>query len=116
MNLLELVQYLIVAENAVIIALISVFGGLMVQRQKSTQKDAQTIAKQRSNENLLSMRFMSANTNLSIVTAMAVQNQKINGQMDAALKAAKEAQQAYYDYINELGADKVAGLGKEEVA
>jgi len=108
--MMDILQYLILAENAVIIALISVFGAMMIQRQKRIQTDAEARAKRRSRENLLSMRFMSANTNLSVVTALAVQNREVNGQLDSALAAAKEAQKAYCDYIDELGVDTVAGV------
>ena len=108
--IIEIFEYLVITENAVIIALISVFGSIMAARQRRSQKDSEAIAMRRSRENLLSMRFMSANTDLSVVTAMAVQNCEINGQMDAALAAAKDAQKAYCDYIDELAAASIEGV------
>jgi len=108
--MIDIFQYLVLAENAVIIALISVFGSMMIQRQKRIQTDAEARAKRRSRENLLSMRFMSANTDLSLATALAVQNCEVNGQMDKAMATAKDAQKAYCDYIDELGAATVAGV------
>ena len=106
----EVFEYLVITENAVIIALISVFGSIMAARQRRSQKNTEAMALRRSRENLLSMRFMSANTDLSVVTALAVQNCEVNGQLDAALAAAKNAQKAYCDYIDELGAAAIAGV------
>ncbi len=58
----------------------------------------------RAKVNALSMGLMSANTSLTIATAIAVKEGHVNGKMDAALKSAYKAQRVYYNFINAVAA------------
>ncbi len=97
--------------------LVAVIGGLFLLDRKKRKKAevVEKAAKQkadaqahiRAKVNALSMGLMSANTSLTIATAIAVKEGHVNGKMDTALKAANRAQRVYFNFINGLAAGQM---------
>jgi len=93
--------------QACVVALI---GGMFNRESKKKREDqsrADNRAEIRAKEGLLSMRLVSANMNLAIAIAVAVQEGKTNGKMAAALIEAEKAQQEYYDFINSVATSHI---------
>lgn len=108
----EIVLALISAGASVLVAIV---GGIALVKQSKVKADneAETArvnirAEQRRRESLLSMRMMEANTELTICMA---QNQ-LSGQdikicdVERALRKAKEAKEAYDEYLQEIGKER----------
>jgi hypothetical protein len=76
--------------------------------RKAEQAKVEKRAHIRAKEGRLAMKLMSANTGLALATAIAVKDQKINGEMDTALTEARKAQREYYDFINDIASEKMA--------
>ena len=109
---MEIVMALISAGASVLVAIV---GGIALVKQSKVKADneAETArvnirAEQRRRESLLSMRMMEANTELTICMA---QNQ-LSGQdikicdVERALRKAKEAKEAYDEYLQEIGKER----------
>lgn len=64
-------------------------------------------ARERQEESLLSMELNFANLELSRATAIAVEKQKINGEMTKARAEAEEAAENYREFIRGLAARQV---------
>ena len=89
---------------------VAVIGGIFAQNQKKHKADGARIDKRagiRAKESQLSMRLMSASVNLGVATGIAVKKGIVNGEMDAALKGAEQAQQEYYAFINSVAAEQI---------
>ncbi|MCL2391976.1 MAG: hypothetical protein FWC66_05130 [Oscillospiraceae bacterium] len=82
--------------QAVLIAMIS-------RESKKRKVDNELRAK----ESALSMSLQSANMSLSVATAYALKEGRVNGKMDAALKRAEPTQEAYYRHINRVAANQI---------
>lgn len=109
---MEIVLALISAGASVLVAIV---GGIALVKQSKVKADneAETARvnireEQRRRESLLSMRMMEANTELTICMA---QNQ-LSGQdikicdVERALRKAKEAKEAYDEYLQEIGKER----------
>jgi hypothetical protein len=91
-------------------AVVAIVGGLFhVDSKKRKRRDEHldARAKIRAEESYLSMRLMSANTSLTIATAIAVKENKVNGKMESALAEAEKAQRDYYDFINRTASSQM---------
>ncbi len=97
----EVICTLLTAASA---ALVAVIGGAFQKDKRKTEERAAL----RAEENLLSMKLMSATCAVSLVTAKAVFNQKTNGDVEEAMDAAKEAQEDYFAFIDGVAAKKIA--------
>ena len=53
----------------------------------------------------------SQHVKLGIATAMAVEQQKFNGEMKDARESADKAQKAYWEFINNTAADEITKVG-----
>ena len=90
---------------------VAIIGGLYSRDAKKREKDREHIekrAKLRAKESLLSMKLMSANNSLTIVTARAVRDGKVNGEMEVALIGAENAQREYYEFVNNIASEHMA--------
>jgi hypothetical protein len=89
---------------------VAIIGGIFhVETRQRKKKDAEADARAeiRAEESRLAMKLMSANTSLTIATAIAVKEQKTNGKMETALEEAAKAQREYYDFINRVASAQI---------
>jgi hypothetical protein len=103
-------QYVIPGIFAVIVAVIE---GIAAKERKQTKRDNERIKRheqQRAKETKLQMEMNSATLQLCVVTANALTGGKNNGNVERARQAAKEAEEAYNAFIQELAANQVAKL------
>jgi len=101
------ISYNIIVFEAIIIALLSLYGVITTSRYKHARKLDEARAALRQKESMLSMRFMSASVKLGIATALAVQDQKVNGHMDSAMEEAKAAEKLYKELLEEISSTKI---------
>lgn len=105
--------------NAIISALsavcVAILTGLFARdtRRRKTREDEQDArAKIRAEESRLSMQLMSASVKLGVATAMAVEQQKFNGEMHDARESAEKAQKEYWAFINRTAAGEITKVGR----
>lgn len=84
--------------------IVTVIAGVMARDKKR----AEYKASRREEESLLSMAMAAANNKLCIVTAKAVTNHKVNGDVEEALKEALEVGKAYSKFLVRTTAEHVA--------
>jgi len=77
------------------------------EERKQYEKKQDARASQRAKESKQSMNLMSATNRLAIATAVAVKEQRFNGQMEEAMEVAREAQSNYYCFINSVAAEQL---------
>lgn len=93
---------------AVIAGAFAVLVAFIEARCSRDRKRTEKRADRRAEENRLAMELMSANCKLSLITAKAVLNQKVNGDVEEAFGAVRDAQGKYDSYITRLAAEQVA--------
>jgi len=84
--------------------LISAIGWMVSRKMK--WMDAR--AALRAEESLLSMQMLSATMNLSVATAIAVRDKKVNGVMERALDDADQTAKSYRDFVDKVAAKQIA--------
>jgi len=90
---------------------VAIIGGLFARDNKKRKKENEYIeerAKTRKKESLLSMKLISSNNKLAIATAHALRDGKSNGDMTKALEEAGKAQEAYYEFIDNIASERLA--------
>jgi|GEM_PF-1620725 len=83
--------------------ILAVVGSMIARNDKKHDKynkKAEERALARQEESRLSMQMMSANNRLAVATGIAIKENRINGEMDAALAAAEAASNEYFKFIN----------------
>ena len=104
-------QAIVIAAIAFMQAVVVAFiGGLFSKESKKRKEEQSKIdsnAEIRAKEGLLSMKLMSADMNLTIAVALAVQEGKTNGKMTMALAEAEKAQREYHDFINSVASSQI---------
>lgn len=75
---------------------------------KAAESRSQERQKRREKESRLSMEMMSASLELAYVTSIAVTGGHINGNVEAAQRKAKTAQDAYDSFLRDEAAHAVA--------
>lgn len=84
--------------------IVAAIGAASARERKRTDARAAV----RAEESLLSMRMMSASIDLGVATAMAVQDQKFNGEMTVAKQNAAEIQKDYQAFLQRTTAHQVS--------
>lgn len=74
----------------------------MSEKSEYERKKSEQRADMRARESRLSMEMMSASCKLGVVTAKAVTNQHVNGDVEEAMKAASRAQEEYNKFLCEV--------------
>ena len=98
-------QYIDIQTEIAIFGLLQTFLIWLVSR-KMKRMDAR--AALRAEESLLSMQMLSATMNLSIATAIAVRDKKVNGVMKRALGDADQTAKSYRDFVDKVAAKQIA--------
>jgi len=101
---MEVIAYGIAGLCSIVVAIIEVRGVRDRKNSKEEAERAEKRAARRAEESRLSMELMSASCKLGVVTAKAVTNQHINGDVEEAMQAAKEAQENYNTFLHEIAA------------
>lgn len=92
---------IIAAVSAVVVAIVE---GRASKDRKRTERRAEV----RERESRLSMEMMSATCALSLVAAKKLTGQHTNGDVEAAMEKAREAQAQYVDFLRDTAAHQVA--------
>lgn len=103
-------QYVIPGLFTVLVAIIEL---IAAKDRKQSKKDNERIKRheqQRAKETKLQMEMNSATLQLCVVTSNALTGGHNNGNVERARQAAKDAEEAYNAYIQELAANQVAKL------
>ena len=79
-------------------------------RTTKSDKRTERRAIRREEESRLSMAMMGANCSLSLVTAKALTNQKLNGDVGEAMRAAETVQKDYQSFLQRVAAESVAKI------
>ena len=90
--------------------MVAIVGGMFARDSTKRKKDgekAEAKAAMRAEESHLTMKLMSAAVNLGAATAIAVKEQKTNGEMAAALAEAETVEQEYRDFIRTMASRKI---------
>ncbi|MEG0778409.1 MAG: hypothetical protein RSG55_06135 [Oscillospiraceae bacterium] len=101
---MDLLAYIIPAAATIIIALIELRSAKERKQTKEEVLRTGQRADRRAEESRLSMELMSASCKLGVVTAKAVTHQHVNGDVEEAMTAAKEAQEQYDKFLHKLAA------------
>lgn len=80
-----------------------------------SEKSARSIQEQREldmkqeerriRESMLSLKLMNANCELTVGTALAVKRGYANGELESGIKAVKEAQKEYEDFLHSIAVE-----------
>lgn len=103
-------QYVIPGLFTVLVAIIEL---IAAKDRKQSKKDHERLKRheqQRAKETKLQMEMNSATLQLCVVTSNALTGGHNNGNVERARQAAKDAEDAYNAYIQELAANQVAKL------
>ena len=95
---------------AVIAAAALIIVAIIETGNRRRQKTEEIRRQRREKESRLSMELMSACVDLSYVTSLAVTGGHTNGNVEAAQKKAREAQEAYEDFLKDEAAHAVAKI------
>ena len=93
--------------STVLVALIGAISMADFKRHRKHEEIAIAHAKLRAEENQLSMKMLSASVALSIATAIAVEEGKLNGEMKEAKQKAQQVQEEYDAFIKQIAAQQV---------
>jgi single-stranded DNA-binding protein len=103
-----MVETIISALATVICAALGALVTVETRRRKRQYEKGEARAEVRAEESRLSMAMMSASIELGEATAMAVANQKINGEMDQARQSAKKARADYNVFLERVTAKTIS--------
>lgn len=103
-------QYVIPGLFTVLVAIIELIAAKDRRQSKRDQERLKRHEQQRAKETKLQMEMNSATLQLCIVTSNALTGGHNNGNIERARQAAKDAEDAYNAYIQELAANQVAKL------
>lgn len=101
---MEIIAYVIAGICSIVVAIIEVRGARDRKSSRDESERAERRASRRAEESRLSMELMSASCKLGVVTAKAVTNQHVNGDVEEAMQAAKEAQDNYDAFLHAVAA------------
>lgn len=96
------------ATALIVVALIEAAAAWDRRQAKTERSRAERRAARRAEESRLSMDLMSANCALALTTAKKLAGMHTNGDVEEAMTAAREAQEAYTKFIQRQAADQVA--------
>lgn len=103
-------QYVVPGLFTVIVAIIELIAAKDRKESKRDQERIKRHEQQRAKETKLQMEMNSATLQLCVVTSNALTGGHNNGNVEKARQAAKDAEEAYNAYIQELAANQVAKL------
>lgn len=103
-------QYVIPGLFTVLVAIIELIAAKDRKQSKKDQERLKRHEQQRAKETKLQMEMNSATLQLCVVTSNALTGGHNNGNVERARQAAKDAEDAYNAYIQELAANQVAKL------
>lgn len=103
-------QYIIPGLFTVLVAIIELIAAKERKESKRDQERLKRHEQQRAKETKLQMEMNSATLQLCVVTSNALTGGHNNGNVEKARQAAKDAEEAYNAYIQELAANQVAKL------
>lgn len=87
----------------------SVLSAFILNKMNKEQKEKEKREKNRIEESRLQLEMINASIDLEKIIAKKVQHQETNGDVEAANKVVKEAQQAYYKFINRIAIEDING-------
>ena len=103
-------QYVIPGLFTVLVAIIELIAAKDRKQSKNDHERLKRHEQQRAKETKLQMEMNSATLQLCVVTSNALTGGHNNGNVERARQAAKDAEDAYNAYIQELAANQVAKL------
>lgn len=103
-------QYVIPGLFTVLVAIIELIAAKDRKESKKDQERLKRHEQQRAKETKLQMEMNSATLQLCVVTSNALTGGHNNGNVEMARQAARDAEDAYNAYIQELAANQVAKL------
>lgn len=103
-------QYVVPGLFTVLVAIIELIAAKDRKESKRDQERLKRHEQQRAKETKLQMEMNSATLQLCVVTSNALTGGHNNGNVEKARQAAKDAEEAYNAYIQELAANQVAKL------
>ena len=103
-------QYVIPGLFTVLVAIIELIAAKDRKESKKDQERLKRHEQQRAKETKLQMEMNSATLQLCVVTSNALTGGYNNGNVERARQAARDAEDAYNAYIQELAANQVAKL------
>lgn len=103
-------QYVIPGLFTVMVAIIELIAAKDRKQSKKDQERLKRHEQQRAKETKLQMEMNSATLQLCVVTSNALTGGHNNGNVERARQAARDAEEAYNAYIQELAANQVAKL------
>lgn len=99
---------IVTALAAVAVALIEAAAAWDRRQAKAERRRVERRAARRAEESRLSMDLMSANCALALTTAKKLAGMHTNGDVEEAVQAARAAQEAYTDFLQQQAAEQVA--------
>jgi hypothetical protein len=104
----QYLEYIIPGICTAIVAIIEFRAARDRRKEEAEIERTKKQATRRAEESQLSMELMSANCKLAVVTAKALTNQKLNGDVEEAMEASRKAQEQYNAYIRREAAARTA--------
>lgn len=96
------------AAALILVAIIEAIAATDRKRHKRDRERTERRERDRATECRLTMKMLDANLELSLATALAVEQQKLNGEMKAAKLKAAKVQDEYSEFIQQLAARQVS--------
>ena len=101
----------IISAFAVIcVAVIESLAAMERKKAKTVREKSERRAEARSRETMLAMQMMDASLELSLSTALAVEEHRLNGEMKSAREKARRAQEEYADFIRDVAAHQFSRI------
>ena len=91
----------------ILTATVGIFAAKMEYNANRRRKIDDEREARRQREARLSMDMMSASIDLGNINAIALQNGQLNGNVEAARKKAADAQEAYRNFLKDIGAEVI---------
>ena len=89
---------------ALIAGICTVLAALAERQSRINARRSESRAQRRERESRLAMELMYANCSLSLTTAKKLAGMHTNGDVEAAMETARNAQEAYVDFVRNQAA------------
>ncbi|MGE4485339.1 MAG: hypothetical protein AB7C97_09560 [Oscillospiraceae bacterium] len=99
---------LVSSAAVVMVAIIEAWSLKERKSEKRRRERAERLELDRARESRLAMQMMDASLELSLATAIAVEQHKLNGEMKAAKEKAQAAQEEYRVFVLDIASRQIA--------
>lgn len=105
--MVEIITALISGLTSIIVACVGISIKKQNERHQEDAQEAAAHAKRRAEEGKLQLQMINANTQLTIGVAMALKHGHCNGEVEEGLRAVKQAQTDYNNFLKGIAIENL---------